>query len=294
MRPPTLPVAPSNIAVYSTLASSATAGAVMFQHAQAALSIVETLRRERPRDSALLDDLQKSEFEMGRSFTVLANNPEAIVYYRRAISDSSASSAQNVALDHKSLGAVLIRTGALEEALAEYRAATSLDEERVRKEPADGRAKLDLSYDYADWGLILVKLHQAAAAVEKYRDAEKLRAAMVAADPRDARAASGLVSVEWRMGYAMAHAGDLDGAARAFRRAATEAERMISALPDSKMGKSTLADACWNIGLCYKDQLASCSKAEPWFLRSRQLFHELNQPTPNIDKALAECSAGSR
>src|ERR1017187_10489572 len=120
----------------------------MLQHAQAAISIVETLRRERPGDFVLLDEQQKSKFDMGRSLTVLARYPEAIAYYRRAISDGGASSAQNLALDHKSLGAVLVKTGALDEALVEYQSATATDEERVRKEPADGRAKLDLSYDY--------------------------------------------------------------------------------------------------------------------------------------------------
>jgi len=269
-------------------------GPGILQHAQTALAIVETLRRPRPEDPALLDDLQKSEFDMGRSLTALSRYPEAIAYYRRAISDGSASSPQNLALDHKSLGAVLIKTGALDEALGEYRAAAATDEERLRKEPADGRAKLDLSYDYADWALILLKLHRAAAAVDKYREAEKLRTEMAAADPRDARAASALVSVEWRMGLAMTRAGDRQGAERAFQKAVLEGERMISALPDAKTGKSVLADACWNIGLAYKGEFADCARAEPWFLRARRLFRELNQPTPNIDKALAECNGGSR
>jgi tetratricopeptide (TPR) repeat protein len=269
-------------------------GAEELRHAQTAIAIVEALRRERPGDAALRDDLQKSEFDMGRSLTVLARYSEAIAYYRRAISDSGASSPQNVALDHKSLGAVLIKTGELDEALGEYQAAATIDEERVRQDPANGRAKLDLSYDYADWALILLKLNQARAAVGKYRQAEQLRAAMTAADPRDARAATSLLSVEWRMGLAMANAGDWEGAAQAFRRAVAEGERMISVLSDPRTGKSVLADACWNIGLAYKGDFASCAKAEPWFLRARRLYQELNQPTPNLDKALSECSSGSR
>ncbi|HUA57748.1 MAG TPA: serine/threonine-protein kinase [Verrucomicrobiae bacterium] len=270
-----------------------TAGPEMLQHAQTAMSMVETLRRERPGDPALLDDLQKSEFDMGRSLTVLARYPEAIGYYRRAISHGGGSPPQNVALDHRSLGAVLISTGSLSEALAEYQAAAAIDEQRVRDQSADGRAKLDLSYDYADWGLILLRMNQAAAAVGRYREAEGLRAAMAAADPRDARAATSLVSAEWRMGLAMKRAGDRAGAERAFQKAVTEGERMIRTLADPKTGTSALEDACWNIGLCYWKDWGSCAKATPWFLRARQLLQKLNQPTANIDKALAECGSAT-
>jgi serine/threonine protein kinase len=265
----------------------------LLRHAQSAVSIVETLRRDRPADPALLDDLQKSEFCLGRSLTKLARDSEAIASYRSAIAHGGASSLQNLALDHKSLGALLIKTGALDEALTEYQAAAAMDEKLVREAPANGRAKLDLSYDYSDWGLILVKLGKAAAAVEKYREVERLRAAMAAADPRDARAATGLVSAEWRMGRAMICAGDREQAVQAFHRALQEGERMISALADPTIGKNALADACWNIGLCYRNDGHSCAQAVPWFLRARAHFRELNQPTQNLDRALAECGSAS-
>ena len=261
------------------------------QHAQASLSIVEGLRRERPGDVALLDDLQKSEFNMGRAFAGLTRYPEAAAYYRKAIAHGSSSSAQNLALDHKSLGGVLILMGALDEALQEYGAAAAMDERRVSEKPDDGRAKLDLSYDYADWGLILLKQNQPAAAVQKYQQAEALRLTMVAADPRDARAATGLVSVEWRMGIAMSRAGDRKGAEQAFQAAVREAERMIATLPDPRVGKGALADANWNIGRSYKDDWVSCAKARPWLLSARGLFRDLHQPTQGVDSALAECGA---
>ena len=263
----------------------------LLKHSQTAVSIVEQLRRERPGDRSLLDDLQKSEFSVGRSLTNLARYPEAIAWFRRAISHAAGSSPLNLALDHKSLGAVLISVGALDEAQAEYQMATAIDEERVRRNPADGRAKLDVSYDYADWALILIRMKKSSAAVEKYWAAERIRTEMTAVDPRDARAASSLVSAEWRLGFAMSRAGDRQGAERAFARAAREGERMVAALPDPARGKAVLADACYNIGICYKNEWSSCAKATPWFLRARPLFKELNMPTPNLDKALSECGA---
>ena len=269
-------------------------GTEMMKHAQIALRLVEELRRERPGDPAVLDDLQKSEFSMARSLTALSRYPEAIDYHRRALSHGSASLPENIALDHKSLGALLIKTGSLDDALKEYEAAAVLDERRVSSDPANGRARLDLSYDLADRGLILLKLGRAAAAVELYRKAEKIRAEMVAADGRDARAATALVSAEWRLGLALIQAGDRGGAAEKFRSAAHAAERMIRGLPDKKVGTQALADACWNIALCYTQQRSSCAEAVPWLTRARELFHELNQPTANVERSLEACAASKR
>ena len=220
------------------------------KHAGTALSIVEGLLRERPADPALLRDLQKSEFSMARSLTPLGRFPEAIDYYRKALSHSSRSSPADIALYHKSLGALLIKTNALDDALKEYQTAALLDEQRVRSDPSNGRAKLDLSYDYSDWGLILLRLKHAREAVEQFRKVEGIRAEMAAADPRDARAATALVSAEWRMGWALGETGDRSGAREAFREAARRGEAMLVALPDKSVGTEALADACWNIGDC--------------------------------------------
>jgi eukaryotic-like serine/threonine-protein kinase len=260
-----------------------------FRHAQASLRMVEGLRRERPNDTALLDDLQKSEYAMARSLTGLSRYPEAIAYYRRALSHTAGSPPENIALDHKSLGALLIKTGALDEALTEYQAAAAIDEERVRANPANGRARLDLSYDYADWGLILLIMKKAGQAVEQYRRAEAIRAEMAAADARDARAALSLVSVEWRLGHAQAEAGDRAGAEASYRKAVREGERMIAGLPDKTVGMRALADASFNIGLHHREQ--SCAAAMPWFTRAKKLYTDLKQPSPNLTAELAKCSA---
>jgi tetratricopeptide (TPR) repeat protein len=264
-------------------------GAEFQRHAQVALAMVEELRRERPQDAAVLDDLERSEFTMARSLVALERYPDAAVYYRRALAHAGGSAPQNVALDHKSLGAVLVKTGELEGALKEYEAAMATDEERVRANPADGRATLDLSYDYADTGLILVRLKRAVEGVEMYRKARGLRAQMVAADPRDARAASALVSAEWRLGYALSVAGDRAHAAEAFGRAASGAEGMIARLPDRTVGTRALADAAWNIGETYRGNWGACAQAVPWLTRARELYRELKEPTPRVDESLAAC-----
>ena len=72
-------------------------GAEMLKHAQMALRLIEDVRRDSPGDTGLLDDLQKSEFAMGRSLTALSRYPEAIEYHRRALSHAGGSLPENIA-----------------------------------------------------------------------------------------------------------------------------------------------------------------------------------------------------
>ncbi|MBS1858694.1 MAG: serine/threonine protein kinase [Acidobacteria bacterium] len=264
-------------------------GAEFERHAQAALAIVEELRRERPGDAGVLGDLERSEFTMARSMAAQARYGEAAAYYRRALAHAGAADAQNVALDQKSLGAVLFKMGELEDALKEYAAATATDEARVKAEAANGRAKLDLSYDYADTGLILLRLKRVDEGVAMYRRARELRVQMKAADPRDARAASALVSAEWRLGWALGVAGDRARAGEAFRRAVKGAEEMIARLPDRTVGMRALAEASWNIGESYRQQRGSCAQAVLWLERARGLYRELKVPAPRVEESLAAC-----
>jgi tetratricopeptide (TPR) repeat protein len=266
-------------------------GQEALRHAQASLGLVEALRRENPGDRALLGDLQLSEYAMARSLTKVQGYPEAIAYYRRLLSHVEGAVPANLALYHKSLGALLGQAGALDEALAEYKAAAALDEQRVRDEPANGRANLDLSYDYADWGFILTKSNHLAPAVEQYRKAQQIRVAMAAADPRDARAAHALVSVEFRYGIALARAGDRAAAGQAFQRTVRAGEALIANFPDKKPSTRALAEAFWNIGNSYRDIWASCGLARPWYNRALELYRGINESTSIIDTAIAGCAA---
>jgi eukaryotic-like serine/threonine-protein kinase len=259
------------------------------RHAQAALDLAEELRRERPQDAAVLDELELSEFAMARSLVMLDRYAEGIAYYRRSLTHAGGSAPLNVALAHKSLGAVLFKTGDLAESLKEYQAAMAIDEQRVRTNPANGRARLDLSYDYADMGLVLLRLRRTAESVEMYRKAEGLRAQMVAADPRDARAAAALVSGEWRLGWALSVAGDRAQATEAFRRAVSGAKEMIARLPDKTVGMRALAAASWNIGEAYRRVWGSCAQAVPWLRRARELYGEIGEPTRRLDASLSAC-----
>ncbi|HUI55037.1 MAG TPA: hypothetical protein VLY04_08705, partial [Bryobacteraceae bacterium] len=262
------------------------------QHAQAGLDLIESLLREQPNAPGLRREEALSEHGVAVALTDLSRYGEAIPYYRRALSHSAGSDPANIALYHKRLGALLVKTEDLAAGLQEYQAATVLDEARVRENPANGRAKMDLSYDYSDWGYTLVRLGDPRAAIEQYAKAEKIREELAAADPRDQRAANGLVSIEYRMGIALAENGARKASQQAFLKAAGHAEGMIKTFPDQQSGKAALADVCLFFGRCWRTKWSSCERAVSWLTRARDLYRQLGNEAPlrGIEQLLAGCS----
>ena len=229
---------------------------------------------------------------MARSLTELSRFPEAIGFYHRALSHSSASSSGDVALYRKRLGALLIRTNDLAGALPEYQQAAALDEQRVRSNPANGRAKLDLSYDYSDWGLILWRMKKPAEALAQYDRVLKIRSEMAAADPRDERAADGLVSAGIRIAGVLADSGDRKASEAGFLEAIRGAESLIRRFPQSTSGRELLANASYQYGSTLAGKWSSCGKARPWLERARDLSREAKneEEARDAEKDLAGCA----
>jgi serine/threonine protein kinase len=263
------------------------------QHTQAALDLVESLLTEQPDRADLRREEAICEYDVATALTELARYQEAIPYYRKALSHSSGSNPANIALYRKRLGALLVKTGDLTAGLQEYQAAAALDESRVRENPANGRAKMDLSYDYSDWGYTLRQMGNNRAALEQYRRAENIRAELAGADPRDARAANGLVSIESRIASALADSGDHKASRQTFQRAIGHAEKMIETFSDKQIGRGALAEVYYTFGKCYISAWSSCEGARPWLARARDLYlHAGNDSAIRmIDQQLASsCS----
>ena len=263
----------------------------MLPHAQASLALIEKLRLERPDDTTLLSEQALSEHSVAFALTMAARYPEAIAYYRSALSHSAFSDSSDVALYRKRLGALLIKTDSLTEALGEYRAAATVDEQRVRENPADARAQMDLSYDYSDRAYILRLMKNHKEAVDLYRKAKKIRVNMAAADRRDLRAAGALASVSWRLGQALADAGDRKNSQAEFLNAVRGAESMVATFPDQGIGKRSLADACYWFGFAWKHNWRSCPNGRIWLTRGRDLYRELGaqENVRNAEIELASC-----
>jgi serine/threonine protein kinase len=268
-------------------------GQEKLRNAQAALDLVEGLLTEQPDHAGLRRDEAVSEYDVAAALTELTRYEEAIPYFRKALAHSSGSSPGNVALYRKRLGAVLVKTGDLTAGLQQYQAAAALDESRVRENPADGRAKMDLSYDYSDWGYTLVLMGDNRAGLEQYRKAENIRAELAAADPRDVRAANGLVSIESRIASALADSGERKASRQTFRKAIGHAEKMIETFSDKRLGKGALAEVYYAFGKCYISAWSSCEGARPWLARARDLYRQTGNDSTirTIDQQLASsCS----
>jgi len=268
-------------------------GTEKLRYARAALDLSEALILEQPGNAGLRQEGAIAEYGMMVALTELGRFPEAIEYSRKALAHSAGSEPVNIALYHKRLGALLLRTRDFAGGVQEYRAAADLDEARVRANPSNGRAKMDLSFDYSDWGWALTATGNLRLGVEQYRKAEGLRADLAAADPRDARAAKGLVSIEWRLAAALAEVGDRKGSQQEFQKAVAYAQSMIDTFSDKQMGRAALADVSRMYGRCWAIQWGSCERARLWFGRARDLYREVGNSAQSglVEQDMAKCGA---
>ena len=241
------------------------------EHATASTAIVEQLRRESPGDKQIQNDLAVSEYGMAMSLVKQTRYPEAVPYFRGALAHTSDAFPANIALYHKHLGAVLIKTGDLQGALAEYETAVAVDEPRAAANSADAQAKLDLSYDYSDIGLIYWHLRKLSESLEQYQKVYRIRAEVAAADPADERAAYALASVGWRIGGVLAAIGDHRRAEAEFRHAIDLAEANHRRFPEKLAEAGLLADINNELGETYR-KWGACGSARPRLERALALY----------------------
>jgi eukaryotic-like serine/threonine-protein kinase len=175
----------------------------------------------------------------------------------------------DVSLTHKRIGALLVVVGDLDQSLEEYRAAIALDEETVRREPDNARAKMNLSYGYSDWGYALYKLKRPKEAIGKYRLAEAIRLQQASADPRDYRASHALVSITWRILKAQAEAGDKAGASETLRNAVRLGEALVQDFPKNSDAGNELVNVYETAGDACRD-LGDCARARFWYEKLRK------------------------
>jgi tetratricopeptide (TPR) repeat protein len=262
------------------------------EHAAASASLVEGLLLEAPGDSRIQADLAVSEYDMGSSLAMQARYPEAAGYFRKALAHATDSSPGNLALYHKRLGAVLISTGALPGALAEYRVALAGDEPRAAANPADGRAQLDLSYDYSDIGLIFRRMGRLPEGLEQFRKAYRIREQVAASEPKNERAAHALASIAWRIAAARVDLGERRGGESAYAHAVALAEQYRSHFPEKQAGGTLLADIEANFGDVYQRKWGSCSKARPLLQHASELYRSLNntEAVRSTEKLMNDCA----
>lgn len=104
---------------------------------------------------------------------------------------------RHVALGHKYAGGILSNGQHPYEALAHLHRAQELDEQRVRGDPSDRQAKLDLSFDYSQDADFQVKqLKDLPAALALYEKTLAIRQELSASDPKDVRLRDRLMYID--------------------------------------------------------------------------------------------------
>jgi tetratricopeptide (TPR) repeat protein len=126
----------------------------------------------------------------------------------RTTSQAGPESARSLALAHKKLGALYGVLKRYQESHSAYEQARAIDEQRVKADPADRRASMDLSFDYSDLGWVLSRLNDEPAALASHLKALEIRQAAVKSDPNDVRAASAVASSTGRIGSVYQRMGD--------------------------------------------------------------------------------------
>src|SRR5262249_12674703 len=219
---------------------------------------------------------------------------------------------RSIAIGCKKLGAALEKSGDLPHAIELYRRALAIDQERVKAEPNDARARLDLSYSFGSLGFALFECGDLPQALDNYTQALALREALSKADPSNADARFAVASAIGKIAGIHRKANNWASALDAYHQSTAIFESLAAADPKDTNLQVNLASYSQGFGEFYLEW-ASIDQASPtvrqnrlqearqWLQRSRAIWLALKQRTPadvrnqrelerNTAK-LAECEA---
>jgi tetratricopeptide (TPR) repeat protein len=250
-----------------------------------ARNILEEAVREKPAERRLRSYLANVHFQTA-GLIQTTQPQEAIAEFRQAL--GLYEDPNDISLTHKRIGALLVTRGEFDRSLEEYRAAVTLDEETVRREADNARAKMNLSFGYSDWGYVLYKSKRPKEAIEKYLMAEGIRKQQAAADPRDYRARRAMVSISWRLLQAQAAAGDRTAAHQTLRNAVQLGEALVQDFPRNLDAANELANVYKTAGEACRD-LEGCAQAIAWYEKLRKYVVAQRMPVTQADQLIAEC-----
>jgi eukaryotic-like serine/threonine-protein kinase len=252
---------------------------------QRSREILEEAVRQRPTDQRLRIYLANVIFQ-GAGLMQTTQPQQAIAQFQQAL--ALYQDPNDISLTHKRIGALLVIGGDIDRSLEEYRAAVALDEETVRRQPDNARAKMNLSFGYSDWGYVLYQSKRPKEAIEKYLLAEGIREQQAAADPRDYRARRAMVSISWRLLQAQAAAGDKPAARQTLRNAVGLGEALVQDFPRHPDAVNELMNVYMTAGEASRD-LEGCSQAILWYEKLRKYAVAQKMPVAQADQHLAEC-----
>ena len=216
------------------------------------VALAEAAWRDQPSDPACVDSLMVAEAVRADMMTDQAQYAEAIPVRQRVeelarkltvLRPGNSEAERSLALAEKRLGALYGVTDEYEKCRNEYEQALVLDERRCARNPADHRAKLDLSYDYSDLAWVAARMGRERDALAAYRRTLALRTEVARLDPKNFRAAEGVASSTRRIGALLGVMGDWNGALTQLRKAILLYEDLTGRAPEDWETACNLAEA---------------------------------------------------
>jgi len=165
-----------------------------------------------------LKDLALAHFYLALAKTDEAKYSDALPLWQQALTDyqrlaaqdrNSAEDDRNVGLAEKHIASVYYSLGDYQRSLEYDRKAVALDEQRVRQEPQNPTARMDLSFDLVELGWCLHAVQQNHDADAALARAIQLRRQVAEEDPNDFHARSELESALRIAGMAKFQAGNI-------------------------------------------------------------------------------------
>lgn len=183
---------------------------------------------------------------------VLASHQRALVLRQwlvDAATDVSRESLRRaLSSSYINVGHALIRTGAMDAALAHFRQAAEIRVALAAADPRDARAEQELNDARSTLGDLLAVTGDLAGAVAEHRAALASRARLAAADPANSGAQRNLGISHERLGDALWKTGDTAGALGHYYQAAALRERLAAAAPQDRRRQRDLSGGYLRLG----------------------------------------------
>ncbi|MFN7916906.1 MAG: serine/threonine-protein kinase [Vicinamibacterales bacterium] len=195
--------------------------------AHEAVDVAERLVADVPAPLAYRRALANAYYTLGSQFRAIGDNVQALPVFEKSApffeaahrEAPSADTRRELALVHKRLGAILLDTDAVPQALPHLEAAVTLDEEGLAAAPSSSPRRRDLSTSLTQLGTGRQRQGDFPGAVAAFARAVELREAIFREDPSNIQAPRDLSSALRYLGEASAQAGHADTAVPMLERA---------------------------------------------------------------------------
>jgi non-specific serine/threonine protein kinase/serine/threonine-protein kinase len=216
----------------------------------------------------------------------------ALAHFDRLPAAVRTAQVRPYSLTLKSLGAIEMVRGALDDSERHYRSALALEDAALRQTPSSPRWPFEISFTLSDLGLIMTRRGRNEEARPLWRRALDIRRRALAADPKNVRMLVAVASMRSRLGHLDLQAKRYADAIAGFEENLAINERLVAAQPAST---SRLAEREWTLLLLAKAHAeAAASGDRAWRASGPQARALLARVRPERVAVAGKTDAGFR